>query len=106
MTRTRTAPDNGHVLDVGRIDPDPTVGNVVEAVVVDPVIDTGPHHIRELDVIVNMTFARQPHGAECIRVKLPDGGFVSAAEAHQLTVDLAAAKGIVAGIRTDLGYNQ
>jgi hypothetical protein len=105
-TRRTTVPDNGHVLDVGRIDPDPHVGDIVEAVIVDPVIDTGPHNTRELDVIVNMTFARQPHGDRCIRVKLPDGGFVTAAEAHQLTVDMAAAKDVVAGIRTDLGYNQ
>jgi hypothetical protein len=107
MTNRRTtAADNGHVLDVGRIDPDPTIGDIVETSISGPtpVIDTG--ETRSIDVLVNMTYGREPHGHRCIRIKLPTTGFVSAAEAHQLTVDLAAAKDVVAGIRTDLGYNQ
>jgi hypothetical protein len=102
-SRRTTTSDNGHILDVGRIDLDPHVGNVVEAIAT-PVVDTG--ETRQLDIIVNLSFARQPHGDRCIRIKLPADGFVSAAEAHQITVDLAAAKDVVAGIRTDLGYNQ
>jgi hypoxanthine phosphoribosyltransferase len=104
MTSRRTAPDNGHVLDVGRIDPDPTVGNIVEAVIVDPVIDTGETLL--VDVSVSLTSAHDAKGARCIYVTLPADRLVTAKEAHHLTVHLAAAKDVVAGIRTDLGYNQ
>lgn len=94
--------DNGeHVLDIGEVDA--TIGNVIEATTADPVIDTG--ELRFHIVIVNMTLARQPHGANCIRVDLPEDGKITAAEAHQLGIDLEAARDTVARIRGDHGYD-
>jgi len=105
VTRNTIA-DNGHVLDVGRIDPDPAIGDLVVATTTDPVIDSGAHPARHLDVLTNWTLARHPDGERCIRVKFPADGLITVAEAHELSLDLQAARDAIAGIRTDLGYER
>ena len=94
-----------HTLDIGVIDNgDNKVGDVVHATVIDPILDHGDQ--RNVDVIVNIGLARIEVGAAAIgMVHVPAGGRLTAAQAHQLSVDLNTAADTIASIRAQLGYD-
>ena len=95
-----------HTLDVGLLDNgNGKVGDIVHAEIVDPVLET--MEVRPIiDVVINVGLARIHDGASAIAIThMPTGGKLTAAEAHQLSVDLNVAADTVAGIRTQLGYD-
>jgi len=90
--------DDGHTIDVGKV----AVGDVI-AVSDNPVLD---QVTETFDVIVNISHAREEKGLRAIRIQAPHGvGLtLTAAQAHQLAVDLIDAADDVADIRGKAGY--
>lgn len=84
--------------------PAPEVGDVV-ASGEHPLFEQDPHDV--LHVVVNVSAARQEGGVRSVRV-LDRGGQVllqlTAAQAHQLAVDLHQSADVVGGIRQAAGF--
>jgi hypothetical protein len=97
--------DSGeHTLDVGLLDDNGQVGDIVHATVIEPGVDTGQY--RTLRVVLDLTAARTDNGSRAIRVlNMPADGRITAAEAHFLAVDVSVAADQLKAIRTQLGYD-
>lgn len=81
---------------------DPTlVGDLVDTPA-DPILEPPDDVLEVVDVIVNVRHARTPNGHHAIRIQGPNT--LTAAQAHQLHIDLDVAAAWVSGLRGDAGY--
>lgn len=93
--------------------PDPTNFDAVSVPVVGDVVSSGEQPLFDqdpsdfLNVVVNVSYARQEQGERAVRVLDRRGQLImqlTAAQAHQLAVDLHQSADVVGGIRQAAGF--
>jgi hypothetical protein len=84
--------------------------DIEPAVELGDIVNTSDNHILDTDDIqtyqvqVSVTGARRPNGHHAIRVIIPENVTLTAAQAHELSLDLGIAADQIAAIRRDAGY--
>jgi hypothetical protein len=74
------------------------------------IVNTSDNHILDTDEVqtyqvhVSVSAARRPNGHHAIRVIVPENVTLTAAQSHELSVDLGIAADYIAAIRRDAGY--
>jgi hypothetical protein len=84
--------------------------DTTEPIELGDIVNTSDNHILDTDEVqtyqvhVSVSAARRPNGHHAIRVIVPENVTLTAAQSHELSVDLGIAADYIAAIRRDAGY--